>query len=90
MAGYKNKKNTNKVEEELIQNSGIKKKVSTPKESKKDSAELIWKSENNINVEKDSAEKLFKLLSNLEENEDVQSVSSNYEVSEEILKKLIA
>ena len=35
MAGYKNKKNTNKVEE-LIQNSGKKKKVSTSKEPKKD------------------------------------------------------
>ena len=41
MAGYKNKKNTNKVEEELIQNSGIKKKVSTPKESKKDSETFL-------------------------------------------------
>ena len=48
-------------------------------------ANLIWKSQNNINVEKESAEKLFKLLNILEENEDVQFVSSNFEVSEEIL-----
>ena len=51
-------------------------------------ANLIWKSQNNINVEKDSAEKLFKLLNILEENEDVQLVSSNFEVSDEILTSL--
>ena len=48
--------------------------------------QLTWKSENNINIKKDSAEKLFKLLNTLEDNEDVQDVSSNFEVSEETLK----
>ncbi len=52
------------------------------------SSELIWKSENNINVQKDTAEKLFKLLNVLEENEDVQIVSSNFEVSDELLSSL--
>jgi|TARA_B110000438_G_scaffold280463_1_gene305770 YebC/PmpR family DNA-binding regulatory protein len=52
------------------------------------SSHLTWKSENNINVDKDSADKLFKLLNTLEENEDVQNVSSNFEVSEEVLKTL--
>ena len=52
------------------------------------SSELIWKSENNINVEKEVAEKLFKLLNVLEENDDVQIVSSNFEVSDEILTSL--
>ena len=52
------------------------------------SSELIWKSENAIKVEKDSAEKLFKLLNSLEDNEDVQGVSSNFEVSDEILASL--
>ena len=52
------------------------------------SSELIWKSENNINVKKEDAEKLFKLLNILEENEDVQVVSSNFEVSDEILSSL--
>ena len=41
-----------------------------------------------IEVEKETAEKLFKLLNSLEENEDVQNVSSNFEVSEEILASL--
>ena len=52
------------------------------------SAELIWKSDTTIGVEKDTAEKLFKLLNLLEDNEDVQGVSSNFEVSEEILASL--
>lgn len=52
------------------------------------SSELIWKSENSINVEKQAAEKLFKLLNILEENDDVQVVSSNFEVSDEILSSL--
>ena len=52
------------------------------------SSELVWKSENNINVEKEVAEKLFKLLNVLEENDDVQIVSSNFEVSDEILSSL--
>ena len=52
------------------------------------SSELIWKSENTREVEKETAEKLFKLLNSLEENEDVQNVSSNFEVSEEILASL--
>ena len=51
-------------------------------------AELIWKSDMTIEVKKEKAEKLFKLLNSLEDNEDVQGVSSNFEVSEEILESL--
>ena len=52
------------------------------------SSKLIWKSDNTMEVEKETAEKLFQLLNSLEENEDVQSVFSNFEVSEEILASL--
>ena len=52
------------------------------------SADLIWRSANTIDVGKDTAEKLFKLLNSLEDNEDVQSVSSNFEISEDILTSL--
>ena len=52
------------------------------------SSELIWKSKNNINVEKETAEKLFKLLNILEENDDIQVVSSNFEVTDKILLSL--
>ena len=46
---------------------------------------LIWKSENEISISKDKAESLFKLLNILEENEDVQAVSSNFDVSDDVL-----
>ena len=52
------------------------------------SAGLTWKNNINVEVQKDNAEKLFKLLNTLEENEDVQNVSSNFEVSEEVLATL--
>ncbi len=51
-------------------------------------ANLVWKNDTSISLQKDSAEKLFKLLNSLEENEDVQLVSSNFEVSDEILASL--
>ena len=53
------------------------------------SFELTWRSENNINVKGETAEKLFKLLNVLEDNEDVQSVSSNFEVNDEVLQTLV-
>ncbi len=52
------------------------------------SSQLMWKSENYIDVQKETAEKLFKLLNTLEDNEDVQNVSSNFEVSDEIINQL--
>ena len=52
--------------------------------------QLIWKNDVRVNVTNDNAEKLFKLLSLLEENEDVQNVYSNFEVSDVIMKQLTA
>ena len=54
------------------------------------SANLIWKSKNNINIGKETADKLFKLLEVLEDNDDVQVVSSNFEVNDNILSSLTA
>ena len=52
------------------------------------SIELIWKSDSSIDIKQENSEKLFKLLNTLEENDDVQSVSSNFNVSEKILETL--
>ena len=49
---------------------------------------LIWKSKNTINIDKESADKLFKLLEILEDNDDVQAVSSNFEVDEAVMTSL--
>ena len=51
---------------------------------------LVWKSENDISVSKDKADTLFRLLNALEDNKDVQAVSSNFDVSEDILDSLTA
>ena len=49
---------------------------------------LIWKSRNTINIDKETANKLFKLLEVLEDNDDVQGVSSNFEVDENVMSSL--
>ena len=49
---------------------------------------LIWKSKNSINIDKETADKLFKLLEILEDNDDVQVVSSNFEVDEDVMSSL--
>ena len=51
-------------------------------------AELIWKPKNLIKINHVSAEKVIKIIELLEESDDVQTVSSNFEVSEETLQKL--
>ena len=49
---------------------------------------LIWKSKNSVNIDKETADKLFKLLEILEDNDDVQGVSSNFEVDENVMSYL--
>tara|TARA_B100000401_G_scaffold109910_1_gene71714 strand:+ start:791 stop:1540 length:750 start_codon:yes stop_codon:yes gene_type:complete len=49
---------------------------------------LIWRSRNTINISKETADKLFKLLEILEDNDDVQGVSSNFEVDEAVMSSL--
>ena len=49
---------------------------------------LIWKSKNTININKETADKLFKFLEIIEDNDDVQGVSSNFEVDEAVLSSL--
>ena len=53
-------------------------------------ARLQWRPLNTISVDAETAESLFKLIDTLEDNDDVQHVSANFEVSEETLQKLTA
>ena len=55
-----------------------------------ENAGLEWKPQNTIEVDADTAATLFKLIEVLEDNDDVQSVSSNFEVSDEIMERLSA
>ena len=54
------------------------------------SAKLIWKPQNTIEVAGDAAQTLLKLLNALDDNDDVQNVYANFEVSDEELEKLTA
>ena len=55
-----------------------------------ESAKLGWKPQTQIAVSDEPAEKLFKLLEALDDNDDVQTVTANYEVSDETLARLTA
>jgi YebC/PmpR family DNA-binding regulatory protein len=53
-------------------------------------AKLGWKPQTQIAVADEPAERLFKLLEALDDNDDVQTVIANYEVSDETLARLTA
>ncbi|ACK51236.1 protein of unknown function DUF28 [Methylocella silvestris BL2] len=53
-------------------------------------ASLIWKPQNTISLDDETGEKVLRLIGLLEDNDDVQNVYANYEVSEAVLAKLEA
>jgi YebC/PmpR family DNA-binding regulatory protein len=55
-----------------------------------ESARLDWRPQNTIPVDEEAASTLFKLLEVLEENDDVQRVASNFDVSDEVMARLSA
>jgi transcriptional/translational regulatory protein YebC/TACO1 len=50
----------------------------------------VWRPQNTIAVDDESGEKLMKLIEALEENDDVQNVYANFEISEALLTRLSA
>jgi len=53
-----------------------------------DSAKLAWKPQTTIEVDKANAASLLKLVDALEDDDDVQTVWGNYEVSDAVMEKL--
>ncbi len=51
-------------------------------------ASLVWRPHNTIAVDDEAGEKILKLINTLEENDDVQNVTANLEISEALLAKL--
>ncbi len=51
-------------------------------------ASLVWRPHNTIAVDDEAGEKILKLINTLEENDDVQNVTANFEISEALLAKL--
>ena len=58
-------------------------KFGEPRKSK-----LVWRPQNTISVDDETGEKIVKLIGNLEDNDDVQNVFANFEISEALMAKL--
>ena len=52
------------------------------------SANMIWKPQNTIDVGADKAGTLLKLMDALEDSDDVQNVYANFDISEEVMESL--
>ena len=51
---------------------------------------LVWKPNVNAEVDEDQASSVLKLIDVLEDSDDVQNVYTNFEVSDEVMEKLLA
>lgn len=51
-------------------------------------AALVWRPQNSIKVDDEAGEKILKLINALEDNDDVQNVYANFEISEALMAKL--
>ncbi len=51
-------------------------------------ARLVWRPRNAVAVDDEAGEKILKLVGALEENDDVQNVFSNFEVSDSLMAKM--
>ena len=52
------------------------------------SAKLVWRPQNTISVDDEAGEKILKLVGTLEDNDDVQNVYANFEVSDALVAKM--
>ena len=55
-----------------------------------DTVKAIWKAQNTVPVDEERAQSLMKLIDTLEDDDDVQNVYTNFEVSDEVMAKLSA
>jgi YebC/PmpR family DNA-binding regulatory protein len=55
-----------------------------------ESVKIIWKPQTNVPVDEERAQSLMKLVANLEDDDDVQNVYTNFEVDDATLAKLSA
>ncbi|WP_108658428.1 YebC/PmpR family DNA-binding transcriptional regulator [Acuticoccus kandeliae] len=54
------------------------------------SVSIVWRPQNTTPVDEDKAGTLMKLIDVLEDDDDVQNVFANYEISDEVMEKLAA
>jgi len=53
-------------------------------------AALVWRPQNTVAVDDETGEKLLRLVETLEDNDDVQNVVANFELSEALVAKMSA
>ena len=58
-------------------------KFGEPRKSK-----LVWKPQTTVAVDDEAGEKVLKLIGNLEDNDDVQNVYANFEISDALMQKM--
>ncbi len=51
---------------------------------------LMWKPQNTVAVDDEAGEKIIKLIEALDDNDDVQNVTANFEVSDALMAKMSA
>ena len=51
-------------------------------------AALVWRPQNSIKVDDEAGEKILKLVNALEDNDDVQNVYANFEISDALMARL--
>ena len=51
-------------------------------------ASLVWRPQNTVAVDDEAGEKILRLINTLEENDDVQNVYANFEISDALMAKL--
>ena len=54
------------------------------------SSHIIWRPQNSVDLDDEKGEKLLKMLEALEDNDDVQSVYANFEVSDAVIEMMEA
>jgi YebC/PmpR family DNA-binding regulatory protein len=54
------------------------------------SVKAVWKPNLSTSVDEDNAQSIMKMLAALEDDDDVQNVYANFEISDDVLKKLTA
>jgi YebC/PmpR family DNA-binding regulatory protein len=70
--------------EDLVEvTKALEAKFGEPRKSK-----LVWKPQNNIAVDDEAGEKILRLIGSLEDNDDVQNVYANFEISDALVAKM--
>jgi transcriptional/translational regulatory protein YebC/TACO1 len=51
-------------------------------------ASAVWRPQNTVAVDDEAGEKILRLIGALEENDDVQNVTANFEISDALMAKM--